>query len=724
MSNSGETKVIDSFEKRNFTDKIISEIKDFDIIETISIPKPTSNNFSSTLEKDFGLDDKNINSTLDTLSTIEKAIETTNNNDSTVSEKINRIFSDNLRDNEINNINIIADYLPKRKVREMLFAKYKIDNDEYVNELYNMAFNKKWKEMDLEQWLSDHNNVKNLFISIKSPLNLKDKELAQKKKFLTQESPIVKSYKVEDGIKNNIEMKKEVKDESMKSNEKNINHISLPARKEYVAHNLANEKHLSNCVDLGFIRENIYANRSDNKVIELKLDHLKNEMRSVYIEEKYKENQIDLQTEKLKNHIDNRFSEFLNNYSYNNNNNSYREEARNGYCKTYDNKFDRVEDRFIKFSNTPNMNNIVIEELKNDILEKMSLLDEKISSIETNYKSNFDSITLNNDEIVDKVSSQIKFAFEEFDKRESMINEQLDETNEKLDDAINIIDEKISSAMNEFNNLNENLSKDLNFENQKIKSSLSTFSDQLNTTNKNLVSFASDLENLKSYVYDKDNFIDSADNVSESFVANILDQLHESNKQINKISNELNELKSMVENDKNHFDINDSIERTINEKIINVNDDISKLKKELKDLLLEKQKNNTKDEMPKNVKNDIILLGNNINNESNANNTTFKDFLKDINNSSNGFHTNKFVDDSKFDTEKEKVEIIKEVPVLLESKKDELPNFDDIDALIKQSIDQLKSLNEVVELDEKHNDQAQINDSINKLESIKEDKNK
>ena len=58
MSNSSETKVIDSFEKRNFTDKIISEIRDFDIIETISSPRSTSNNFSSILDKKL---DENVN---------------------------------------------------------------------------------------------------------------------------------------------------------------------------------------------------------------------------------------------------------------------------------------------------------------------------------------------------------------------------------------------------------------------------------------------------------------------------------------------------------------------------------------------------------------------------------------------------------------------------------------------------------------------------------------
>lgn len=721
MSNSSETKVIDSFEKRNFTDKIISEIRDFDIIETIPSPRSTSNNFSSILDKKM---DENVNDVAADISNSLKEDEESKDNGLTISEKISDIISDNLRDNEINNINIIANYLPKRKVREMLFAKYKIDNDEYVNEIYNMAFNRKWKEMDLEQWLSNPNNINRLFGSIKSQINLKDKELAQKRKGLNQESSVAKSSKSEDRPQNNLRNKSDIQDDNNSSYDRYASQTSGPSRREIMTHNLMNDKHLSSCVDLGFVRDGIYANKMDNKVLEVKLDHLKNEMKYIYIEEKLKENQIDLQTEKLKNHIDNRFGELFKSYSYNDNQ-WQRNDSKNNFYKGYDRGYDRGYDyKFDRYLNNPSVSNMIIDELKEDILEKIALLDEKISAIEVDYKKNVDPIVSNQDEIVDKVSSQIKFAFEEFDKRESLINDQLEETNDKLDDVIESIDDKITNAITEINNLNENLSKELNLENQKIKSSLSNLSNQLNSTNKNVMAFANDLDNLKTYVYDKDNFTDSTSTVSESFAANIIDQINESNKQMNKISDELNELKSLVNDDKFNNKINESIEKNVNDRLLNVNEEISKLKGDFNNLL-EDQKNNNPQANP-NGNNEMFLLDGDPNSGStNANDSSFESFLKSYDNSSGGFHSNKFVDDSKFDSRSSKeVYIQKEAPILMENKEDKLPNFDEIDALIKQSIEQLKSLNEVVELDARENDQVEINQSINKLESIKEEKNK
>lgn len=705
MSNSSETKVIDSFEKKSFTDKIISEIKDFDIIETISSPRLNSNNFSSILDKKM---DENVNDVVSTVSdvltnndTVKNEPKLPENDGLTISEKISDIISDNLRDNESNNINIVANYLPKRKVREMLFAKYKIDNDEYVNEIYNMAFNRKWKEMDLEQWLSNPNNINRLFGSIKSQMNLKDKELAQKRRGLIQDQHNRESSS-EDKSKNNSKQKSDM-DEDGYSYVKNNNQLYGPFRKEIMAHNLMNDKHLLNCVDLGFVRDGIYANKMDNKILEVKLDNLKNEMKYAYIEEKLKENQIDLQTEKLKNHIDNKFGEFFKTYSYDN-------QWQKNNSKGNDDKFDR-------YRNYPGINNSIIEELKEDIFSKISLLDEKISSIEIDYKKNADSLSTNSGEIIDKVSSQIKFAFEEFDKRESLINEQLEETNEKIDEAnekientVGSIDEKISNAINQINSLNQNLSKELNIENQKIKSSLSNLSNQINATSKNVIAFANDLENLKTFVYDKDNFNGSS-NISESLAANIMDQINESNKQMNKISDELNELKSLVNGENFDNKINDVLEKNINEKLNNANEEIFKLRDDFNNLL--------KDNNPKTNESDgVIFLGG----SNNQNNPTFENYLKD-NNSSGGFHKNKFVDDTKFDNNGNHSQFKNEAPILIQSKQDELPNFDEIDTLIKQSIEQIKSLNEVVQLDAKENDQVEIQDSINKLESIKEDKN-
>lgn len=132
------------------------------------------------------------------------------------------------------NINVSShdfQYLPKRKVREILHSKYQITNEECINELYFMALNNKWKEADLEKWLSDPNNISTLSNSFEARKN-----------------------------------------------------ILMPAKLD----NFRNGK------------GETYQSYSS----------LKDEIRSVLIEENYKRMQFDYQTEVLKNHIDSRFSQF------------------------------------------------------------------------------------------------------------------------------------------------------------------------------------------------------------------------------------------------------------------------------------------------------------------------------------------------------------------------------------------------------------------------------
>lgn len=137
-------------------------------------------------------------------------------------------FKPTLKSNDLN-------YLSKRRIKEIIYNKYNIFNDELANMVYSLAYKFKWTENDVYNWISNLDNVSD-FIKI--------------------------------------------------DNQYNNNHINR-----------------ENVQKIKYIPEPCH-NPQPNYIPSS--NWIREELKSVLVEENYKSLQFSLQTEMLKNHIDNR----------------------------------------------------------------------------------------------------------------------------------------------------------------------------------------------------------------------------------------------------------------------------------------------------------------------------------------------------------------------------------------------------------------------------------
>ncbi|MBD5446002.1 MAG: hypothetical protein HDR31_01650, partial [Mycoplasma sp.] len=301
-----------------------------------------------------------------------------------------------------------VDYLPKRKIRKILFEKYGINSKEIVDFLYSKAATHKWNEISLEKWLLNPSN-----------LELLKKKLNRFKK-----------------IPNNDEIKTEPES---KVCENKIYEKQKPQETEGISYNK------------NFSVPSVVAAPQP-------LNSIKDELKSVIIEENYRKMQFDMQTEVLKNYISDKFSNLSGNFS-----------VINGY-DFFERKF--VTGNHFKDNNLPSCtpNNSTPTggtetKKENDngqnneeLLKKV--VSEEIEKITANFNDRF-SDSINN------LNSHVSYLSESLREKIVTLEEQMSDISDKFkDNQENDLESKIQNIVSDFKDdlvlKLENIEKDKN----------------------------------------------------------------------------------------------------------------------------------------------------------------------------------------------------------------------------------------------------------------------
>lgn len=370
-----------------------------------------------------------------------------------------------------NDLNLLSSYLPKRKIRAILNNKYNIDDEEFINDVYSLAYKNKWKEIDLEQWLLNPENVMRMCKSNRYSSSVS-------RKFAN------KFNEEEEGAMNN-------KNKSLNLSPYSDNELLIPNRNNMqLDHNALYRQ-------LGLLPGGTIGYVDGISFLEKSINSIKESMRSIVVEENYKQLQFDYQTEVLKNHINMSLGIYPNrgqtkktfknktyfdtdqdndNYSENEEEISmYNEYNPIGYKNEIDKKMEDFDNEF-KFA-----------QIKQE--EKLKAIDKKITDSFKDFNDRFQDFLsqnhLNNEQYLyenKKMKEELLRLQEQIANRqpgEPINNDELNQIREELNNLKkeaqnNKIDKSL--IINEENGIND-LNKDLdNFESQEK---------QFNNRNKN-----------------------------------------------------------------------------------------------------------------------------------------------------------------------------------------------------------------------------------------------
>ncbi|MDE5552992.1 MAG: hypothetical protein K2I67_00410 [Malacoplasma sp.] len=284
------------------------------------------------------------------------------------------------------------DYLPKRKIRKILFEKYGINSKEIVDFLYSKAVAHKWNEIGLEKWLLNPSN----FELLKKKLNRFKK------------------------IPNNNEIKTEP---GTKICENKLPEKQKPQETESISYN----KNFS-------VPSVVAAPQS--------LHSIKDELKSVIIEENYRKMQFDMQTEVLKNYISDKFSNLsanlpiINGYDF-----FERKSAAGNHFK------DSNLPSYTPNNSTPlNGSEIKKEGNNNQNSEELlkKVVSEEIEKITANFNDRF-SDSINN------LNSHVSYLSESLREKIVTLEEQMSDISDKFkDNQGNDLEKKIQNIVSDF----------------------------------------------------------------------------------------------------------------------------------------------------------------------------------------------------------------------------------------------------------------------------------
>ncbi|WP_412032215.1 hypothetical protein [Malacoplasma muris] len=454
-------------------------------------------------------------------------------------------------------------YLPKKRIRDLLLTKYNITNEECVNDLYSMAFNNKWKEIDVEHWLLNPANISTLQAKYGNIGLVSEKELDNKEDVAESidlpndknDSSSVITTKITDSKNKSDNNIQRVEIAIVREDQKQEN-VDVKSNKEF-DHHL--DYHHNHCLKKENMKhkhhrhthENNYYNY-DNRFF------IKDEMRSVLIEENYRKMQFDFQTEVLKNHIDSKFNSLLNisnsnfpsqrytGFSYNSNNlqeqqHSLQNESLNWnnqdpknnkdylLVKDFDNKITEMfnEERAkIKDEISVEINELKekFNENEKNIYESLDFIRKEIKENENNLKINFND-SLN--ELRNEIANNLTQYIQEIDKKQGALAEVFNnKQNELLDKIVNInkensvnvnnslveqlklnfdsIAEEMSLLKNKINNQSIDNSNEIKDLRNDITNQLSVVSEEMKNS---VLNIYNEIDTLSEYVYNKEHYL-------------------------------------------------------------------------------------------------------------------------------------------------------------------------------------------------------------------------
>lgn len=403
-----------------------------------------------------------------------------------------------------------VEYVSRKKIKKILAEKYGINSKEAVNFLYQKVLVHKWNEISLEKWLLNPANMETLKKKIKqNDTNQKDSEINyENQKNLSLDS-IVTTHKIE----------------PVQAQTNNTNNIR----------------------------------------------DIKEDLKSVIVEENYRKMQFDMQTEILKNHINDKLFNLANSITGLNNN------ILNGNNQAnHNNDPSNNSQQLPQQETSTNNNTLEKEELKKAISEEM----EKISSI---FNDKFgDSInTLNNHvsylseslgekiHMLEEQVATINNSFSSIDNKSDSLNEKLntfandikEDYQEKIDDMKKQKEESFEILESKIYDLKNSMFDEFKSEMEKMNKQFKDFE----RSSKNKIDISNlNLDEISTLDHKINEIEDGLDDKINSFENNI-------DKKINSMGEDIN----------NKFDSKiDSIGNDIDEKIHLVESNISEKLKE------------------------------------------------------------------------------------------------------------------------------------------------
>lgn len=334
-------------------------------------------------------------------------------------------------------------YLPKRRIRDLLSNKYNITNEECINDLYSMAFNNKWKEIDLEHWLLNPANIS----ALKSKYGIVDVIKEKSDLIENKEIPVsseAKSQKAEPIVNETKEASNTQRVEIVILRE-DQNAKNAPIKKEHHNHNHHElDKHQSFDCDHNYHIKNKHKHYFYNDYYSS--NSVKDDLKSVLIEENYRKMQFDFQTEILKNHIDSKFSNSVNfnsNYYQPRQNRFYENNLDSNYIPNqfYNSQIEETNNRHsnLEKSNKDELNN-KSKAFSQDTSNYLSIddFDKKIADIFKEEKS----------KIKEEIHVEISELKEKFVENEKNIYESLDFLRKEIRENEKILKSDLNDSLN------------------------------------------------------------------------------------------------------------------------------------------------------------------------------------------------------------------------------------------------------------------------------------
>lgn len=696
----------------------------------MSMSNINQKHFENHLERDQSIDSYDLNNETNTVSMVDflsedslSSIDDLNNivNINDVYDDLGQNFQDDLinqykeLDKSVSRTpnSLKYSYLPKRKIRDILLDKYNIKNEECVNELYSMAFNNKWKEIDVEHWLLNPSNINNLiskccendYIAPQIKNDYNDINVVPKKE---------KTEKLE--VDNNQEIKKEIVDEK-------VNVIEKPAIIPSVIpqNNLIEAKP-------------IFHNQPQQP------SSVKDDLKSVLIEENYRKMQFDFQTEILKNHIDSRFclfnhnnqSEFSNRDSYTNK--KINEEFINSRMDSFFNEkkleiLDEISGLKEKFTKNEKVIWESLDFIRKEMKQNQTSLTNSLSnSLKTIKDEIGDSLNSYIDEIQKKQNNSFNKLLENLDNKDVLtpLKESFDKKFETLSHDINQLKQNIGQKNNDlsidFMDLRKEINERVNSISTELISNIDDLYDQVDIINESL----KNIDNQKPLIPVNDEIF-LKDNLENSNYNNKPNENNYVEKSLNSFSNEnitnddkfnKNPIKNLekneneskpdylnfLENDQINFDnINSFHEQDMN--YGNVNKELDS------DTIDFDYLESSSNELQENQINDFDYDNSEL---SKKDRDFYKNFISDI--PSEITNSSKII--SNFDSKKTitNLDIENKTEVVAENKEefDIKSKLSKIDEIIKNSISELNDIKEIVD-----DNEVRIDDSIKLFEKVK-----
>lgn len=571
---------LDNIDSQNYSNNLLNDLStEYQEPNNVNeyYSKITANNVNPESYNDFELNNNSVNTNF-----------TPSSFDSNSSFKItDEIFKE--AENNSNNIipkdliPIEKVYLSKKRIKEIVGEKNLLLSDEEIEEIYRTSYKKQWNELDLSLYLNsiqskysinskldDLKNVSNQIYQTSQNLNsslssiessitnnlrnmfLDTQKVLQEKisnSFSNINSNIpniivpniqpIQPIEQIEKINTIVEEDKKVKENLQKKSSENLNDYN--AHDEFIvsSNNIkdlqqqsSNSSFKNNIWDSSSSLKNIderdYLSNFNNKSNHLCADYqnLKEVFKSVLFEEENKKLLLDLQTEKLKSHFDDK----INNLSNQINNNYLSNRNRNVYGQINPNDVELIIDNLQNQKNIDNANisnhyknndNFENKDKNENFLQEKEVDNSNENFLKAKFNELFEEINNIKNQKINEESNNFKFIEDKFDDLNNQIYDlkekikeenisTFEKLNEKIEESnINVekLNEKIQESYNDIETLKDNDQNKLE-DNKSFINDLNTFAKPTPSTTINPASFfvdGSNHENLNSFEnpYDK-----------------------------------------------------------------------------------------------------------------------------------------------------------------------------------------------------------------------------